>query len=84
MTRRAERSQRPGSLKYDEYTQGIYSFSYVYYAQIEPDGQLTVICDKKQMPSVIIMKDGVPRKHELERYSRKGRPPYVTITTFSG
>lgn len=49
------------------HSQGIYSFSDVYYAQIEPDGQLTVICDKKQMPSVIIMKDGVARKNELEQ-----------------
>ena len=39
----------------------------MYYAQIEPDGQLTVICDQSQMPSVIVMKDGVPRKYELEQ-----------------
>ena len=35
---------------------GIYSYRDVYYAQIEPDGQLTVICDQSQMPSVIVMK----------------------------
>lgn len=49
------------------HAQGIYSYRDVYYAQIEPDGQLTVICDQSQMPSVIVMKDGVPRKYELEQ-----------------
>lgn len=47
------------------HAQGIHSFQEVYYAQIEPDGQLTVICDPTKMPSVIVMKDGVPRVSEL-------------------
>ncbi|EKT53474.1 DUF421 domain-containing protein [Providencia sneebia] len=47
------------------HAQGIHSFQEIYYAQIEPDGQLTVICDPTNMPSVIIMKDGVARTSEL-------------------
>lgn len=37
---------------------GIKSFQQIYYAQIEPSGQLSIICDEKEMPSVIVMKDG--------------------------
>ncbi len=29
------------------HAQGIHSFQEIYYAQIEPDGQLTIICDEK-------------------------------------
>lgn len=48
------------------HAQGVHSFQEIYYAQIEPDGQLTVICDPTNMPSVIIMKDGVVRLNELQ------------------
>lgn len=30
------------------HAQGIHSFQEIYYAQIEPDGQLTIICDEKK------------------------------------
>ncbi|WP_369310043.1 DUF421 domain-containing protein [Providencia rettgeri] len=52
------------------HAQGIHSFQEIYYAQIEPDGQLTIICDEKNMPSVILMKDGVIRASELESIER--------------
>lgn len=52
------------------HAQGIHSFQEIYYAQIEPDGQLTIICDEKNMPSVILMKDGVIRISELESIER--------------
>ncbi|MGJ3355390.1 DUF421 domain-containing protein [Providencia sp. Je.9.19] len=52
------------------HAQGVYSFQEIYYAQIEPDGQLTIICDKKNMPSVILIKDGVIRTSELEAIER--------------
>lgn len=52
------------------HAQGIHSFQEIYYAQIEPDGQLTIICDEKNMPSVILMKDGVIRTSELESIER--------------
>lgn len=38
--------------------QGIYSFQEIYYAQIEPNGQLTAVCGRARIPSVIVMKDG--------------------------
>lgn len=47
------------------HAQGVHSFQEIYYAQIEPDGQLTVICDPTNMPSVIVMKDGIARLYEL-------------------
>lgn len=52
------------------HAQGIHSFQEIYYAQIEPDGQLTIICDERNMPSVILMKDGVIRTSELESIER--------------
>lgn len=52
------------------HAQGIHSFQEVNYAQIEPDGQMTVVCDGAKMPSIIIMKDGVIRTSELEQIER--------------
>ena len=52
------------------HAQGIHSFQEVNYAQIEPDGQITVVCDGAKMPSIIIMKDGVIRTSELEQIER--------------
>lgn len=47
------------------HSQGVQSFQQIKFAQIEPGGQLTVICDEKKMPSVIVMKDGKMRVYEL-------------------
>lgn len=52
------------------HAQGIHSFQEANYAQIEPDGQITVVCDGAKMPSIIIMKDGVIRASELEQIER--------------
>lgn len=52
------------------HAQGIHSFQEVNYAQIEPDGQITVVCDGAKMPSIIIMKNGVIRTSELEQIER--------------
>ncbi|ESK41209.1 hypothetical protein P256_00198 [Acinetobacter nectaris CIP 110549] len=52
------------------HSQGIYSFEEVYYAQIEPNGQLTVICDPSKMPSVILIKEGTLRTNELEHIKK--------------
>ena len=52
------------------HAQGIHSFQEVNYAQLEPDGQITVVCDGAKMPSIIIMKDGVIRTSELEQIER--------------
>lgn len=38
--------------------QGINAFQEIYYAQIEPNGQLTAVCGRARIPSVIVMKDG--------------------------
>ncbi|MFC3394178.1 DUF421 domain-containing protein [Brenneria rubrifaciens] len=51
-------------------TKGIYSFQKISYAQIEPDGQLTVVCDDKEMPSVIVIKEGKPRHYELNEIEK--------------
>ncbi len=47
------------------HAQGIPSFQEVNYAQIEPSGEITVVCDGAKMPSVIVMKDGKTRIAEL-------------------
>ncbi|MEX9851728.1 DUF421 domain-containing protein [Providencia huaxiensis] len=52
------------------HAQGIHSFQEIYYAQIEPDGQLTIICDEKNMPSVILIKEGEIRSYGLESIER--------------
>lgn len=52
------------------HSQGIHSFQEIIYAQIEPDGQVTAVCEGGHMPSVIIMKDGGARLRELERIER--------------
>jgi len=46
--------------------QGIHSFQQVRYAQIEPSGQLSVVCEGTKIPSVIVMKDGKARTYELD------------------
>ncbi|PIJ48219.1 hypothetical protein BL250_16175 [Erwinia sp. OLTSP20] len=46
--------------------QGIHSFQEIVYAQIEPSGQITAICEGSEMPSVIIMKEGKARDYELD------------------
>lgn len=48
------------------HSQGVNSFQEVRYAQIEPSGSLSVVCEGGIMPSIILMKDGNPRVSELE------------------
>lgn len=48
------------------HAQGINAFQKVHYAQIEPNGDLTVICDEQDMPSVIVMANGEARPDQLE------------------
>lgn len=52
------------------HAQGARAFQQVYYAQIEPGGELTVICDEREMPSVIVMFDGEPRIDPLVSIGR--------------
>ncbi|AUX73045.1 DUF421 domain-containing protein [Erwinia pyrifoliae] len=47
------------------HSQGIHSFQEIRYAQIEPSGSLSVVCEGGKMPSIILMKDGAPRFSEL-------------------
>ncbi|MEQ0077409.1 YetF domain-containing protein [Klebsiella sp. CN_Kp118] len=47
------------------HSQGIYSFQEIRYAQIEPSGSLSVVCEGGKMPSIILMKDGRARLSEL-------------------
>lgn len=48
------------------HTQGIHSFQQVRYAQIEPSGQLSVVCEGTDIPAVIVMQHGKPRPYELD------------------
>jgi len=48
------------------HTQGVHSFQQVRYAQIEPGGQLSVVCEGTQMPAVIVMQNGKARPYELD------------------
>lgn len=45
---------------------GIYSFADIVYAQIEPDGQITVSCDKNHIPGEIIIYNGQIRTNALD------------------
>lgn len=47
------------------HTQGIKSLQQIYYAQIEPSGQLTVFCNKEDIPSVILIANGNIIKQNL-------------------
>lgn len=53
------------------HTQGIHSFQQVHYAQIEPSGQLSVICEGDNMPSVIIMQSGKVSVSGLETIEKE-------------
>ncbi|MFV8798199.1 DUF421 domain-containing protein [Yersinia enterocolitica] len=48
------------------HSQGVHSFQEIRYAQIEPNGSLSVVCDGGKMPSIILMKDGRARQSELD------------------
>ncbi len=50
--------------------QGIYSFDDIYYAQIEPNGSITAITDKKNLPSNIIYYNGVVHDDDLEEANK--------------
>lgn len=50
--------------------QGIHSFQEINYAQIEPSGQITTVVNGSKMPSLILIKDGSIREHELEEIGK--------------
>lgn len=52
------------------HTQGVKSLQLIYYAQIEPSGQLTVFCDEKDLPSLIIIAHGAVVAHNLEQIGK--------------
>ena len=52
------------------HSQGIKSLQQICFAQIEPSGQLTVFCDKKERPSLILISQGKVISHNLERIGR--------------
>ncbi len=52
------------------HAQGIRSFQEVRYAQIEPNGQLTVVKADEPMPSVIVMVNGNVMTSELEKIEK--------------
>lgn len=52
------------------HAQGVKSLQLIYYAQIEPSGQLTVFCDEKDLPSLIIIAQGSVISHNLEQIGK--------------
>lgn len=48
------------------HTQGVHSFQQVRYAQIEPSGQLSIVCEGTKIPAVIVMQNGKSRPYELD------------------
>lgn len=50
---------------------GIYSFADIVYAQIEPDGQITVSCDKNHVPAEIVIYNGQIRSNALTRINQR-------------
>lgn len=48
------------------YLRGIMSFNEVYYAQIEPNGQVTAITDKRHRPAAIVCYNGNIREEDLK------------------
>lgn len=46
------------SLTSQIHAQGIKSLQQIYYAQIEPSGQLTVFCNQQDIPSVLVIANG--------------------------
>ncbi|WP_455821269.1 DUF421 domain-containing protein [Pseudomonas cerasi] len=52
------------------HSSGIHSFQEVIYAQIEPGGQLTAVCNEDNLPSVIVIKQGNIRIHALEQIGK--------------
>lgn len=52
------------------HAQGINSFQEISYAQIEPSGALSVICNDQKMPAVIVMKDGQEMPEQLTEVER--------------
>lgn len=55
------------------HAQGIYSFQEIVYAQIEPNAQITAVCEGSEMPSVIIMKSGKAREYALNEIGKDTR-----------
>ncbi|WP_374834017.1 DUF421 domain-containing protein [Paenochrobactrum pullorum] len=52
------------------HAKGINSFQEIAYAQIEPSGDITVICKGNIMPSLILMKDGNPIPSALHEIAK--------------
>lgn len=50
--------------------QGIHSFDEIQYAQIEPNGSVTAICDKDKLPSLIVCYQGAIRQEDLEEIEK--------------
>lgn len=52
------------------HSSGIHSFQEVIYAQIEPGGQLTAVCNEDKLPSVIVIKQANIRANALEQIGK--------------
>jgi uncharacterized membrane protein YcaP (DUF421 family) len=63
------------------HAQGIHSFQNLKYAQIEPGGQITAVCEGADMPSVILIKDGRIRYSELDAIQKDEQWLHEKITS---
>lgn len=52
------------------HAQGIHAFQEIIYAQIEPGGQITAVCEGNRLPSVIVMKNGRARPYDLQEINK--------------
>lgn len=52
------------------HAQGIHAFQEIIYAQIEPGGQITAVCEGNRLPSVIVMKNGRARPQDLQEINK--------------
>lgn len=52
------------------HAQGVKALQQIYYARIEPSGQLTIFCNRKDIPSVVVIAQGEIMKSSLQELGR--------------
>lgn len=53
------------------HAQGVKSLQQIYYARIEPSGELTIFCNKKDIPSVLVIAQGEIIKSSLKEIDKE-------------
>lgn len=63
------------------HAQGIHSLQAIKYAQIEPSGQITLVCDEDKVPSCIVMKESKVQEEAIEKIGKTPEWLLHKITT---